>query len=368
MSSKSRLFARRAALAVGLAAATLSAAAAQAKDYIVTAGHAGRIFMFDAAERKLVKDIPIKGGAALAVQPSPDGKIVYVMNEQLGSVRGIDLDSGAEVFLTHFTEGDVRGKGFAAMALSPDGKELYAVVFRTRLKKTEYEVLDPVLNVYATDGGLDAKPIRSFKVSRQVATMFMGTKGDRLYLIGPNVMVMDTKTGKIVETHPIRSTKHPKLTAPDVFGVWGQYSQANVWVNPTFMARKDLPPTDPAAFRTGMMRLDLATGKFRSDDFENTTAIIFSAVVNPVNHDDIYGVYTQLSKVDMKTKTLVKRVELDHTYYTINISSDGKEVYVGGTMDDIAVYDSATLEKKGEMRMPDGSDMGAAWVQIVKRD
>ena len=361
--------ARRAMMAAGLAMSLMAAASpVWAKDYIVTAGHSGRIFMFDAAQRTLVKDIPIHGGAALGVQPSPDGRVVYVMNDQLGAVRGVDLDSGKEVFLTKFSEGDIRGRGFAAMALSPDGKELYAVVFRTRLKKTEYEVLDPVLNVYATNAGLDAKPVRSFKVSRQVATMFMGTKGDRLYLIGPDIMVMDTKTGKIVETHPIRSTKHPKLTAPDVFGVWGQYSQANVWVNPTFMARKDLPPTDPAAFRTGMMRIDLTNGKFTSDEFENTAAIIFSAVVNPVDHDDIYGVYTQLSKVDMKSKSLVKRVELDHTYYTVNVSSDGTELYLGGTMDDIAVYDSRTLEKKGEMKMPDGSDMAAAWVQIVKRD
>lgn len=372
MTSITHRFARQrkswAVAAAAMAAVLAGTVPAGAKDYIVTAGHGGRIFMFDAAERKLVKDVAMDGGAALAVQPSPDGKIVYVMNEQLGAVRGVDLDSGAQVFLTKFSQGDIRGRGFAAMALSPDGKELYAVVFRTRLKKTEYEVLDPVLNVYATDGGLDAKPIRTFKIPRQIATMFMGTTGTRLYLVGPDIMVMDTKTGKIVETHPIRSTKNPKMTAPDVFGVWGQYSQANVWVNPTFAARTDLPPTDPAAFRTGMMRIDLATGKFSSAEFANSDAVIFSAVASPVNHDDVYGVYTQLTKVDMKAKTMVKRIELDHTYYTVNISSDGKELYVGGTMDDIGVYDSATLEKKGEMKMPDGSDMAAAWVQIVKRD
>lgn len=363
-----RRLAHRAVRAAAMAALLAGAAPAWAKDYLITASHSGRLFLFDAAERALVKDIPIAGGAALGVQPSPDGKVAYVMNDQLGVVRGIELDSGKEVFLTRFSDGDIRGRGFAAMAVSPDGKELYAVVFRTRLKKTEYEVLDPVLNVYATNGGLDAKPIRSYKVSRQIATMFAGTKGDRLYLIGPDVMVMDPRTGKIVATHPIRSTRHPKLTPPDVFGVWSQFSQANVWVNPTFMARKDLPPTDPAAFRTGMMRIDLASGKFSSDEFENTAAIIFSAVVSPVNHDDVYGVYTQLSKVDMKSKTLVKRVELDHTYYTVNISSDGKELYVGGTMGDIGVYDSQTLEKKGEMKIPDGSDMAASWVQIIKRD
>lgn len=368
MSAMYHRFARRAVAAVGLAALLAGAAPAFAKDYLITATRSGKIYMFDPVERKLVKEFPLKGGAALGVQPSPDGKVVYVMNEQLGVLRGVDLDSGAEVFEAKFSEGDIRGRGFAAMAVSPDSKEIYAVVFRTKLLKTEFQVLDPVINVYAANGGLDAKPIRTIKVPRQVATMFFSTKGDKLYLIGPNIQAIDPKTGKVLETFPIRATKRPNMTPPDVFGVWGQYDQAKVWVNPTFSARTDLPPTDPAAFRTGMMRIDLETGKFSIEDFENTAAIIFSAVASPVNHDDVYGIYTQLSKVDMKSKTLVKRVELEHTYYTINISSDGKELYVGGTMNDIGVYDAQTLEKIGEMKMPDGSDMAASWVQIVKRD
>ena len=80
----------------------------------------------------------------------------------------------------------------------------------------------------------------------------------------------------------------------------------------------------------------------------------------------LYGVYTQLSKHDVDKKELVKRIDLPHTYYVINISSDGKEVYVGGTNDDIGVYSTETLERIGEMIIPSGGDMTTSTLQIVK--
>ena len=64
----------------------------------------------------------------------------------------------------------------------------------------------------------------------------------------------------------------------------------------------------------------------------------------------------------------VNRVDLDHTYYTINVSGDGKEIYVGGTNDDIGVYDTATLERIGEIRLPSGGDMSVSTLQIVQAE
>lgn len=368
MLSKFSRIARQVALSGALAGAFLAAPSAWAKDYLVTASHSGKVFVFDAAERKLVKEISVPGGVPLGVQPSPDGKVVYILNDQLGALHGMDIETGKEVFSASLSQGDIRGRGFAAMTISPDGKELFVTVFRTRLKKTEYEVLDPVIQVYSTDAGPNAQPVRSLPTPRQTMQIHSSTDGSKLFVIGPDITIMDPKTGKKLGSYPIRTMKRPNMSAPDVFGVWSQYSQANVWVNPTFSQRTDLPPTNPEAFKTGMMRLDLATGKIRMDDYENTANVIFSAVVNPVNKDEVFSVYTQLSRVDMKAKKLVKRVELDHTYYAINISSDGKELYLGGTLDDIAIYNPETLEKIGEMKIPDGSDMSAAWLQIMKRD
>jgi hypothetical protein len=158
------------------------------------------------------------------------------------------------------------------------------------------------------------------------------------------------------------------MSPPDMLDFWSQYNRTNIFVSPVFSTRTDVPPTDPEAAKTGMLRFDLVTGEMRVDEFENTSAVLFSAVVNPVNHDEIFSVYTQLSKIDIGGKKLVKRIDLDHTYYAVNISSDGKEVYVGGAMGDIAVYDSTSLTKIGGMPIPDGSDMSVSWMQVIQRD
>ncbi len=103
-------------------------------------------------------------------------------------------------------------------------------------------------------------------------------------------------------------------------------------------------------------------------DFASIEVLMFSGVRNPHKPNELFGVYTQLSKHDVDSGTLIKRVDLPHTYYVINISSDGKELYVGGTNDDIGVYDSETLYRIGEMRIPSGADMSVATVQIAQME
>lgn len=75
----------------------------------------------------------------------------------------------------------------------------------------------------------------------------------------------------------------------------------------------------------------------------------------------------QLTKVDTDTGKLLKRKDLDQTYYAINISGDGKELYVGGALDKIAIYDADSFEKKGEITMPGGADQSIGWMRVVKR-
>ena len=52
---------------------------------------------------------------------------------------------------------------------------------------------------------------------------------------------------------------------------------------------------------------------------------------------------------------LIARKDMDHTYYAVNVSADGREIYAGGTLNDIAIYDSETLEKIGSITIPGGN-------------
>ena len=124
---------------------------------------------------------------------------------------------------------------------------------------------------------------------------------------------------------------------------------------------------DPAAYWTGVLTLDLASGEFKIQEIENTEVFYFSSVVNPVRRNEVYGVYNTVAKMDLAAGKTVASTELDHSYYDVNVASDGSEIYIGGTMGNIAVYDTETLERLGSIEMPGGADMAISSLRVIQR-
>jgi len=209
--------------------------------------------------------------------------------------------------------------------------------------------------------------VRTFAAPRRTAILAYSTDGTKLYAIGWDAVIYDPKTGQQIGTHAMRNWQRPNYTEPDILDVWPQWEQAQVFSTPYFAVRTDKAEDDPAAYVLGMATIDLKTGEFVMDDYENFEVIIFSTIVNPVRRNEVFGTYTQLSKIDIAEDKLLARIDLDHTYYAINISSDGKEVYVGGTMSDIGVYDSVTLKKLSNIRFPGGEDMALSSLRMINR-
>ena len=340
-----------------------------AKEYILTGVKPNNLALVDTQARTVERlyPIPDAGSGALTVVPSADGKVAYAVVNRWESISGIDLDTGEQVFRADLSAGDLRIKAMFGMDVSPDGKELYVFMSPTKLGLGEYEVQDTYIAVFNTADGVGAKPVRTFAAPRRTAILASSTDGSKLYAVGWDINAYNPKTGQLVGSHKVRNWARPNYSEPDVLGVWPQWNQTSVYSNPWYAVRTDKSPEDPSAYKTGIFTLNLETNEYKYTDFEDTAVIIFSSVVNPVNRDEAFGVYTTLSKIDMAKGELVNRVDLDHTYYAINISGDGKEVYVGGTMDDIGVYDSATLEKIDSIKFPNGNDMALASLRIVNR-
>lgn len=340
-----------------------------AKEYLLTGVKPDQLALIDPAARQVERTytIPDAGTGVLTLVNSADGKRAYALVNRWESVSGIDLDTGEQVFRADFSTLERRIKATFAMDLSPDGKELYVYQLPVRRLPDSYQVEDTYIAVYDTSAGLDAKPVRTFPAPRRTAILATSTDGSKLYAISWDVTILDAQTGRTLGSHRLRNWARPDYSEPDVLGIWPQWEQTGIYTNPYYAVRTDLSPDDPAAYKTGIFALDLASDDFRVMDFEDTSAIIFSSVVNPVNRDEAFGVYTTLSKIDMAAGKLLKRVDLDHTYYTVNISGDGKEVYVGGTMDDIAVYDSSNLEKIGTIKLESGNDMALSSLRIIHR-
>jgi quinohemoprotein amine dehydrogenase beta subunit len=374
---------------------------ATAKDYLLAVTRPNKLYLIDAAARKVEKvfDIPGDGIPATVAVPA-DGKVAYILTNRWESISGINLQTGQEVFRADMsTSGDDqekqaaqpgrkgkaadddeeeddaaaagdeerRVKSMFAMNVSRDGKELYVHQIPVRLKLDEYQVQDTQIAVYDTAAGRNAQPKRVFPAPRRIAILLPGQDRKRLYALGWDLYAINAETGTIDKTWGVLNWQRPNYGEPDVLDFWLMYEQANVFSTPYFVPRTDVPPTDPAAMKTGLLTFDLKNENFQMRDFENTSVVIFSSVINPVRPSEAFGVYTQLTKVDMDKQAVVGRVDLDHTYYAINISSDGKEVYVGGAMNDIGVYDAATLKRIGEIKLPGGADQSVAGIRVVQR-
>ncbi|HLO75605.1 MAG TPA: quinohemoprotein amine dehydrogenase subunit beta, partial [Magnetospirillum sp.] len=358
---------KRVPLLAAAALIALAAGAAEAKEYLLTAAKPNKLVLIDPAARKVERtyDIPGPGPSPWTVVPSPDGKIAYVLTDQYESISGIDLDSGKEVFRTAIKAEGKRTKILPAIDISPDGKELYAILSPVKLLPSEYQVQDTTLAVFSTEAGTTAKPVREFKVPRRIAQLYTAKDGKTVYGLGWDLYGIDPRTGKVKVTSKLTNLKRTNFTPPDILAYWPQFEQTGVFSTPYFVGRTDLPPTDPAAFQTGLLTLDLANGAVKLREFENTAVPIFSSVVNPANRDEVFTVYSHLSKVNLRDKKLIDRVPLAHSYYTINISGDGKEVYTGGTLCDVGIHSTADLKQVGRVEIPGCADMVHGSLRVI---
>lgn len=299
---------------------------------------------------------------------SPDGKIAYMLVNRWQDVVGIDITTCEKVFFAKQSEGDVVRRSIGSIAVSRDGAELYTVRNPVRHLVDRYQVMEPEFAIYDTSAGLDARPKEVFPAPRRSTVMAADANG-AAYIAGHDIFRVDPQTGETEVAIANASWDRPTYSGPDVLAFWPVGTQNDEFLLMYTAAKfTDESQEEIEDFVWGYSTVDLQTGETDIRDFASLEVLMFSAVRNPNAPNELYGVYTQLSKHDVESKELIKRVDLPHTYYCINISSDGKEVYVGGTNDDIGVYSTETLERIGEMRMPSGGDMGVATLQITQLD
>lgn len=352
-------------LALIAAGATLVlAAAASAGDLLVTAAKPDHLYVIDAAKRSVRADFHVAAanGSFGTIVPAPDGRRVYMVVNRMETIVGVDLKSGKTVFRAELSTPGERVKDFFALAVTPDGKELVGYQMPTRLLPSEYQVEEPRFAVYRTDAGLDAKPVRVFPAPRRVAMLLAHPGGRSFYAIGFDLYEYALKDGKLLATRGIQKWNMPEHSQPDVLAFWPVTEPTGLFTAPV---TSDVEVGGKTVSKTGVMELDLASGRLDYHDFEDTAAVIFSSVESP-DRKTVFGVYTTLTKVDLGSHTLAKRQPLDHTYYAINIASDGHEVYIGGAMCDVGFYDPATLEKRALLRLPGCGDQSLATLRVVQ--
>ncbi len=334
-----------------------------ARDLLVTAAKPDKLYVIDAKARKIVGDFHIAGANnhITTVVPSPDGKVAYVLVNRMETIVGIQLKTGREVFRANLSSPGERVKDFFAFTVTPNGKELIAYELPTRLGSSEYQVEEPRFVVFNTKGGTHAKPIRTFPAPRRIGVMLARPNGRSFYAIGFDLYEYNLKTGALMGSRGVMNWQQPAHGQPDLLAFWPVTEPSGAFSSPIY---SEIQKDGAGDAVTALMTLDLKTGDLTYRDFEQTTALIFSTVLAP-DRKFAYGTYTTLTKVDVAAGKLAKRVNNDHTYYSINIASDGSEVYAGGAMCDIAIYDAGTLDKKGDIELPGCADQALATLRVV---
>ncbi len=338
-------------------------------EYLVTVNYPNNLHVVDMQNDKLYKTCQIPGGFGPGtIQLSPDRSIAYVLANHYADIYGIELDSCKQVFHASLAQKfSENARSMFSMTVSHDGKEVYAVANPTMVFTDHYEVQNPRLDVYAANGGLNAKPIRSFPAPRQLSIMQSGDDGS-LYVVGPDIYKVDPKTGKFDVLIAARNWTRPNYAAPDVLYPWNQQTYrhefALVYSTAKFKdEKKDLATAD---YLFGFFSIDLATGKTETVDFGPVTEVYFSSMRSPKDPNVIFSVLNNLTKFDIKQQKPVKTATLDHAYYCLTLNKAGNKLYLTGTLNDVAIFDADTMERIGDLKLP-GGDMATTTTQAFIR-
>lgn len=346
-------------------AALLLASPALARDYLLVPARPDKLVVVDAEAMKIDKVIQLQDAGPLPGLPvvNKEGTRAYVLMNGLESIAVVDLESGETIRRIDMSSAEERVKGMFGMDLSPDGKTLVVYQSPVKMLVDEFQVQPTRLAFYdAETGALKS----TTEVPRQITLIAWSKDGSRIYGLGRDMHVFDA-TGKQVEQKPIHSWEAQTYSQPDLLDVWSQFESSGVIVAPFYAARKDLAADDPTAFRTAVLTQDLDSGEMKMQELEVADIFYFSMAANPAK-DRAFGAYNFLSSFDLGAGKAIKRVPLPHSYYSVNVSSDGRTVYLGGALSDVAAYDAETLERKGEVRMPDGASISLASVRMFTRD
>lgn len=342
--------------------------AAAARDYLVTGAKPDRLYVIDPVKERVISAFHIPGANDYVsiIVPSPDGRIAYVLVNEAQTIVGIDLRTGREVFRAALSSPGERVKCMLAFAVTPDGKRLIAYEYPTRLGIDSYTVLPPRFAVFDTGGGLHARPVRQFPAPRRIEMVLAREDGRSFYALGFNLYEFSLRTGRLMQKRGILDWRRPNHSSPDMLAYWPVTEPTGIFTSPLYSTLSG-PGTPPGGIpETSLMLLNLRTGQLQYHDFERTSAPIFSTVLSPDRHW-VFGAYTVLTKINTRHWNVAQRIDLPHTYYSVNVSSNGREVYVGGTMCDIAIYKARTLQQTGDIRLPGCADQSVATLRVIHR-
>jgi WD40 repeat protein len=217
---------------------------------------------------------------------------------------------------------------------------LYALSLRQKWLSDEIVDMTPAVLVLDVTTG---KFVKEIEIPRGCTNIFFGYDGSEFYVTGRDVFVYDPVTGKQVNFlgigHPTTTGVDPQIS----LNIWRLHDQSGM----------ALILVGSQNSNNNLMYQGYYTIDLRKKSTEGSMNLVtdigplyiqFSGVVSP-DRKYYYTVLNTVEKRDFATNRLLKTAaDLDKSYYTIQVSSDGKKVYLGGGGDTILIYDTETMK------------------------
>ncbi|WP_286884900.1 YncE family protein [Aneurinibacillus sp. UBA3580] len=314
----------------------------------------GEVTVVNPAVPEITGHIKVKGPAR-DISFTEDGrKGVVIANGRttfyvFDAVQNKVLD---EINLVGRTDKGMLDRRVWGSAISPDGTKVYAFVTQGEKQTNLYKVLPSKI----IEVDLKTKEVTKSVEAPYGIHAIQFKEGDpkTLFVWGYDLYTLHTGTWKLKKEVGIKHKDNPKdgstnilLLFPRGPGISGSPFNSM----PTITTYPDGRVTE------GIAWFNTKTGEYHSKDFDKPPVGMFSAVVDPQAKYG-YSIMNHWYKTDLKTGHVIKDTKPPTgTIYGLNMSADGKKLYLAGGGNDFIVANT-DLQVEKIIKLPtDGWDV-----------
>jgi DNA-binding beta-propeller fold protein YncE len=315
---------------------------ALAKDTFYYIGY-GMVQVVDGDSDAIVADIPVEGWIRMT-DFSADKKFLYVVAKR-HIIHKIDL-AEKRVVSTIDVSSDGWDRFIYGFILAPDGKSAYVNLLSRAnlLSRTtttgEVVVAAPQLAQIDLENG---QIMRSIETPWSSLTLVSVKNATNIYVIGKDIVKVDVsgKEMKVIGTYPMFEKG------------WNMLS---LFAN-TLENGGDFIGHYYTAESMGLVTIDSSSGAITDTPLDGPPIFAYSVIRSP-DKKKLYAVMDDLTVIDLETHSYETTIPIPGgTVYNINVSSDGKKIYVSGGGSTTTVYDAESLKPIKVLQMEtDGID------------
>jgi DNA-binding beta-propeller fold protein YncE len=308
---------------------------------MVAIGSLGRNIVLERTDTdEVFAQIATHGIAPREIVPSADGRLLFAVTEGRSLVEVIDV-AGKKVIDTINLSSPGQSVKVFGLAVNPRADQILVNVICIDRGRDSVHAEQP--QIWAVDRTTHkvTKLLQSFLGVHLL--IFSPTNAHLLYAFGADIYVIDLDKRQIVKT--IRFQSNPG-TGSLAMSCSPLFDQTNVVSCPT-------DRTDPITHKEfgGLLNFDLATGRW--DQMDLGPAVMWDAAVVSPDLTRAYAAWNQLYVVDLAQRRVMTVKDLAMTEGSVNLSRDGKKLYVSDGSPSILIFDANTLSLLKTIALPE---------------